>query len=297
MTSPTPGPVEAPADESRLQRWERHTEWPLAGVAVAFLAIYSVQVLKPPHGAAAHLLDVVNALLYLTFVVDYVVRLSLARNRVRWFFRHLFDLAIVALPFLRPLRLLRLLVLIKVMHRAFGDAIRGRVVLYTACSSVLLIYVASLAVLESERGHPDSDINSLGEALWWAVTTVTTVGYGDLAPVTVTGRIVAVLLMIGGISLVGVVTATLASWIVQRVAEEDTDNQAATAAQIDELRAEIKRLSEAVHAQRHGPDLSRHAHGAPPRPRTGTTGTKPPEPHDETPQAPIVNAGWGRGRR
>lgn len=229
-------------DEPRVRRWERHTEWPLAAVAVVFLIVYSVQVLARPPQHIANVLSVLNAALYLAFVVDYVVRLALAERRTRWLFQHLFDLAIVALPFLRPLRLLRLVVLFKTLHRAVGDAIRGRVIVYTVCASVLLIYVASLAVLEAERSDPRSDITSFGRALWWAITTVTTVGYGDLSPVTVTGRLVAVLLMIGGISLVGVVTATLASWIVQRVSDEDDANRAATAAQIDELRAEIRRL-------------------------------------------------------
>jgi len=68
-------------------------------------------------------------------------------------------------------------------------------------------------------------------------------GYGDLSPVTTMGRVVAVALMIGGITLVGTVTATLASWIVQRVAEEDTASEAVTRAQIDELRDEVRRLS------------------------------------------------------
>jgi voltage-gated potassium channel len=168
---------------------------------------------------------------------------------VRWFFNHLLDLAIVALPFLRPLRLLRLVVLVKVMQHAFGVAIRGRVVVYTACSATLLIYVASLAVLEAERGYPGSDIKSFGEALWWSVVTVTTVGYGDFSPVSVTGRIIAVLLMIGGISLIGVVTGTLASWIVQRVSEEDTAHQTATRAEIDALRADVQRLAEELRAR------------------------------------------------
>ncbi|ULE32006.1 potassium channel family protein [Mycobacterium sp. IDR2000157661] len=237
--------VDKPAttsDEPRVRRWERHTEWPLAAVAVVFLIVYSVEVLLRPPQHIAQVLSAVNAALYLAFVVDYVARLVLAERRTRWFLRHLFDLAIVALPFLRPLRLLRLVILFKTLHRAVGDAIRGRVIMYTVCASVLLIYVASLAVLEAERSDPRSDITSFGRALWWAITTVTTVGYGDLSPVTVTGRLVAVLLMIGGISLVGVVTATLASWIVQRVAEEDDANRAATAAQIEELRAEIRRL-------------------------------------------------------
>ena len=64
------------------------------------------------------------------------------------------------------------------------------------------------------------------------------------------GRVVAVALMIGGITLVGTVTATLASWIVQRVAEEDTANEAATRAQIEELREEIRRLSNLVTHER-----------------------------------------------
>ncbi|WP_163684286.1 potassium channel family protein [Mycolicibacterium gadium] len=231
----------------RLERWEQRVEWPLAGIAALFLVAYSVQVLARPPEHVDRVLESVNATLYLAFVIDYVVRLCLARRRVRWFIGHLADLAIVALPFLRPLRLLRLVVLFKVLQRAAGDAIRGRVIVYTACSAVLLIYVASLAVLDAERVDARSDITSFGRAVWWAITTVTTVGYGDLSPVTVTGRVIAVLLMIGGISLVGVVTATLASWIVQRVAEEDEANQAATSAQIDELRAEIKRLADTVH--------------------------------------------------
>ncbi|EPQ47060.1 potassium voltage-gated channel subfamily [Mycobacterium pseudoshottsii JCM 15466] len=78
---------------------------------------------------------------------------------------------------------------------------------------------------------------------------MTTVGYGDLYPITVTGRVIAVLLMIGGISLIGVVTASLALWIVQRVAETDSANRAATAAQIDELRTEVRRLAALLREQ------------------------------------------------
>jgi voltage-gated potassium channel len=109
-----------------------------------------------------------------------------------------------------------------------------------------MIYAASLAVLDLERDQTGTHINNFGDAVWWSITTVTTVGYGDIYPVTTAGRVVAVALMIGGVSLLGVVTATLASWIVQRVAEEDTASQAATAAQIEELRDEIRELTEIV---------------------------------------------------
>lgn len=237
--------------QDKLQWWERRTEWPLAGVAVLFLGAYAVEVLVQPHGAGAVATRMVTAVSWAMFLIDYVVRLGLARNRWRWFSRHLFDLAIVVLPMLRPLRLLRLVTLIAVMQRAVGNAVRGRVVMYTVAGAVLLVFVASLAVLESERGHPDAHITHFGQALWWSVTTITTVGYGDLTPVTPTGRVIAVLLMIGGISLVGSITATLASWIVQRVSDEDAAANTVTTAhigrlldEIADLRGEIARMRE-----------------------------------------------------
>lgn len=234
--------------EPRVERWEKHTDWPLAAVAVAFLVVYSVQVLAQPSAGLSRVLTILMSLLYLPFVVDYIARLVLAERRTRWFFTHLLDLAIVALPFLRPLRLLRLVKLFTALQKVIGGTIRGRVVIYTGCSALLLVYVASLAVLDAERSAPDETITRLGEALWWSVVTVTTVGYGDLAPVTAQGRLIAVLLMLGGISLLGVVTATMASWIVQRVAEDDETSQAATTAQINELRADIRQLSRALGA-------------------------------------------------
>jgi voltage-gated potassium channel len=229
---------------TNLQRWERHAEWPLAAAALLFLGVFSVQVLVRPQGHEAHILWAVDWTIWGVFILDYVARLCLASNRWRWFLHHLLDFTIVALPLLRPLRLLRLLVLIELLQRAVGDAFRGRIVVYTVSGVLLLIYTASLAVFDKERYLPRATINSFGKALWWSITTVTTVGYGDVYPVTNTGRVIAVLLMIGGISLVGVVTAALASWIIERVAEEETASQVATAAHIDELRSEIRELAQ-----------------------------------------------------
>jgi voltage-gated potassium channel len=206
-------------------------------------------------------MDLVMMITWVLFVVDYGARLYLAPNRLRWFIRHLIDLAIVALPLLRPLRLLRVVLLLAALEKAIGGAIRGRVVVYTAGSAVLLVYAGSLAILQAERSHPGARINTFGDAVWWSMSTVTTVGYGDESPVTGEGRMVAVLLMVGGIGLVGAVTATMASWIVQRVAEDDTEKQAVTVAHIDALRAdvhkqveqlrrEIQQLTNAVTAKR-----------------------------------------------
>lgn len=237
----------AMAPSPKLDRFEKRTEWPLAIAALVFLAAYSVQVLAHPHYYAA--MDDVMNVTWAVFVVDYVVRLILATDRPRWFVRHLIDLAVVALPLLRPLRLLRLIVLIMAFQKAIGGAIRGRIIIYTASGAILLVYAASLALLDAERFAADTKIHDFGDALWSAIETVTTVGYGDAAPVTGHGRMIAVALMIGGISLVGVVTATLASWIVQRVGEEDTAQQAATSAQIDALHGDVEQQLSTLRAQ------------------------------------------------
>lgn len=234
---------------TQLQRWESRAEWPLAACAVAFLALYSFEVLAEPQGRTAHLVSWSLDLLYLPFVIDYIARLRLADNRLQWFLRHPLDLAVATLPFLQPLRFLRLVALARILQRALGDAVRGRVIAFTVFGATLLVYAASLAELKAERYAPGTHITTFPDALWWAVATLTTVGYGDHVPVTHTGRIIAVLLMIGGICLIGVATATVAHWIITEVAKADTAQQAVTVAHIEELREEIRVLQQTVQEQ------------------------------------------------
>ena len=229
-----------------LSAWERRSEWPLTAIALAFLAVYAWEVIVDLHGAERAGTELAMNAMWAVFIVDYLVRLALAPQRGRWFVRHLFDLAVVALPVLRPLRLVRLIALIGVLHRGAGTALRGRITAYTAGGVTLLVVVSSLAVLDAERGAPGTPIRTYGEAVWWALATITTVGYGDLAPVTAVGRWAAVLLMIGGVALAGVVTATLASWIVSLVAEESAEQEAATRAQVEVLQRQVTALIERV---------------------------------------------------
>ena len=229
-----------------LSAWERRSEWPLTAIALAFLAVYAWEVITGLRGAARAGTELAMNAMWAVFIVDYLVRLALAPQRGRWFVRHLFDLAVVALPVLRPLRLVRLIALIGVLHRGAGMALRGRITAYTAGGVTLLVVVSSLAVLDAERGEPGTPITTFGQAVWWSLVTITTIGYGDLAPVTAVGRCAAVLLMIGGVALAGVVTATLASWIVSLVAEENAEQEAATRAQVDALQQQVAALSERV---------------------------------------------------
>jgi voltage-gated potassium channel len=216
--------------------------------ALAFLGAYAWPILSRELPVGALLAcTAITWIAWGAFAIDYIARLALAPDRARYIVRHLHDLAVIVLPLLRPLRLLRLITVIGALNRRTGSSLRGRVVVYVAGSTVMLTSVAALAMLDAERDAADANITTIGDALWWAITTITTVGYGDRYPTTTTGRAIAVGLMIAGIALLGVVTATLASWLVERVSAENAAERTATAGQVDALMAEVRALRE-LHA-------------------------------------------------
>lgn len=238
------------AADQRVDRWEEASFWPLTGISMVFLVAYAWPILDrdlPAPWPAAML--AVTWVTWGVFVVDYVARLLLTRprRRLRFVRRNPLDLAVVLLPVLRPLQLLRAL---SVLNRAAGSSLRGKVAAYVVGSTTLVLLVASLAVLDAERGTPDANITGFGEAVWWSFTTVTTVGYGDQFPVTGSGRLVAIGLMVAGIALAGVVTASLASWLLDRVEEVSEESRAATRRDVELLSAEIRALREELRASR-----------------------------------------------
>lgn len=246
MGSGVRGP-DAKIHQVNSQRWQDIMEWPLVGAAVVFLAAYSWQVIGQPTGMAGDIAYGAVVVSWLVFILDYVANLVLAQKRWHWFLHHLFDLLVIVLPLLRPLRVLRAITVLHVLNRTIGTAVRGRILIYTASASALLVYAASLAVLDAERAT-DSAINTMGDALWWAFVTVTTVGYGDLTPATGVGRTLAVFLMLGGIALLGVVTGTLASWIVEKVSMNADENQAASVAHVRSLENRVAELTRSIEA-------------------------------------------------
>ncbi|MEO6700917.1 MAG: potassium channel family protein [Jatrophihabitantaceae bacterium] len=228
---------------SRVARWERTTEWPLAVNALVFLGAFAWPILDSGlDGFWREVCRYADYAAWAIFLLDYLIRLALAEQRLRYASKHIPDLLMVALPVLRPLRLLRVLLLLRVLNRRAAQSLRGRVAIYVSGSATLVLCCAALAELDAERHSSQANIRTIGESLWWAATTMSTVGYGDYHPVTTEGRLVAVGLMLAGVALLGVVTASIAAWLIETVREVETESQAATRADLARLHTEIAEL-------------------------------------------------------
>lgn len=206
---------------TRVETWERRSEVPLLLLALAFLVAYAWPVLDPhlDHDLETSL-SVVSWAVWVAFFADFVIRVGLAQDRVQYVLHHWYDVALIALPMLRPLRLLRTLAFARLLSRSATRTLVGQATLYVIGAAISSVFLGALAMLDAERAAPNANINSFGDALWWACETVTTVGYGDRYPVTTAGRFVAVALMVMGIALVGCVTAAVAAWFISPVQAE-----------------------------------------------------------------------------
>jgi voltage-gated potassium channel len=227
--------------------WRKYSEWPLAAAAVIFLITFSIQVITDVPDSRAGVYDAIIWGTWVLFVIDFLVNLWLAERRLHWLVRNLHMAAILALPMLRPLRLIRLLSVLRMTHRVAGRALRGRVLTYAFGSTILLCYAAALAVLDAEQNARGSNIKNIGDALWWAAVTIAGVGYGDHYPVTFVGRLVAVGLMMGGIALVAVVAGSLAAWMIEavgnRVAEAEAEAQSQAQSDSESVITELARVN------------------------------------------------------
>ncbi|WP_037781631.1 potassium channel family protein [Streptomyces sp. HGB0020] len=209
-------------DDSRVARWEQRTEVPLAIASMVYLASYAILVLAP--GLHDVWRDLGLALLltaWALFGVDYAVRWRLSGQRLRFVRTHLLDTVVLVLPLLRPLRVVRLYEAVQRRHGRPKLALHARVIVYAGLSTVLLGFTGALAVFQQERGAPDATMRTFGDAVWWTCATLATVGYGDIVPVTPLGRLIAVGMMGIGLALLGAVTGTFASWLLQSFSRDD----------------------------------------------------------------------------
>jgi voltage-gated potassium channel len=186
------------------------------------------------------------------FAVEYLIRLYLAPRKLQFVRSNVVDLIVVVLPLLRPLRFLRIgraatsmralrlaVMLARTVRAAKTVLVRHKLHYLLLIVMVVVLGSAGL-VVELERGAPEANIESFGEALWWGVTTVTTVGYGDTFPVTAAGRGIAIVLMLLGISLFGVLAASLAAYFVEQDARSEAESR------LTDIQTRLGRIEQAL---------------------------------------------------
>ncbi|MFJ3585654.1 potassium channel family protein [Streptomyces sp. NPDC090127] len=204
-------------------RWDRRMEAPLAVASLLYLTGYAVRVLA--HGLDQVWLDLclaVTLAAWGVFVLDYAVRLRLSGlGPLRFVRAHVLGTVVLLLPLLRPLQMVKIYEKIQRRRDKPRLTLYARVMAYSSLTVALLGFAGALAVYQRERGAPGATIRTFGDALWWAAETLTTVGYGDVTPVTPVGRIIAVGMMACGVALLGAVTGSFSSWLIQTFTRED----------------------------------------------------------------------------
>lgn len=228
---------------ARLEKYENRTAWFMVALAVLYLGIYAAQVLLAPVPEPwRSVLSVVGWTIWGTFAVDLVIRAVLSPSAVGYLVRHPIDVLAVVLPMFRFLRVLRLVTAGQWLVRRGSRLAVGRTATAVALAVTFLAVVGALAVLDAERGAEGASITEFGDAMWWAFVTMSTVGYGDETPVTVTGRVVAVAMMVTGIGLLGLVSATLASGFLAKLEADEDAEQDSLEKRLASLEGEIRGL-------------------------------------------------------
>ncbi|WP_369143188.1 potassium channel family protein [Streptomyces sp. R44] len=214
---------ERPPDQPAQERWDRWMETPLTVMALVYLAAYAVRILG--HHLPEFVKDLCLVLTFASwavFLVDYVVRVRLSGLGLLRFVRHHFlDTVVVILPLLRPLRVVSVYDRMQRRHDKPRLTLYARVMTYAGMTAGLLGFAGALTVYHFEYQAPGATIRTFGDAVWWACATLATVGYGDVTPVTPMGRLTAVGIMGVGLALLGAVTGSFSSWLIQAFTRED----------------------------------------------------------------------------
>jgi len=186
----------------------------------AYLGIYSVQVLVEPPADIYASLELLAEIIFWIFAVDVVLRLIHSgpelmtwKGLLGFLKENWLALMALLLPAFRSLRVLRVIVVLRGLE-PYLNTRSSRVGMIVGVTFPLILYTAALSIFEAERYADGSNIQSFGDAVWWSIASVTTVGYGDKFPVTADGRVIATFLMVIGIGLFSALTALLAAWVM-----------------------------------------------------------------------------------
>jgi len=198
---------------SLIQKRIDRFNFPLAILSIIYLAIYSAQVVFSDNNELVKILTISSNFILFLFVIDLVLRF-LASLSIKNFIRSSWlEIIAVTVPFLRMFRMLRVLVAVRGL--SFVLSSRAHLAgLYIAILVPTTWFMGAISVLDAEANQPNATITTLGIALWWSLTTIATVGYGEVYPTTFEGKVVAGILMTTGIALFSTGAGIFASWVM-----------------------------------------------------------------------------------
>ena len=218
--------------KDRTEKILHDLEVPWMILGFAYLIIYAIQVIAEPVEPYATILEVANWIIYGIFALDLIARAAMVGRdlvTLKGFFTfvklHWLSILAVILPAFRSLRVLRVVIVLRAME-PYLTTRSHKLGVITGITMPLLLFTSAVSVLEAERGAEGANITSFGDALWWALASVTTVGYGDRFPVTEEGRYIATFLLVVGIGLFGSLTALLAAWVMRDEASSSREGSA-----------------------------------------------------------------------
>ncbi|MGU9952304.1 MAG: ion transporter [Gammaproteobacteria bacterium WSBS_2016_MAG_OTU1] len=204
-------------------------EWLISGLIIYSVICFSIETLPDLSPETIRFLHYSEIATVAIFTVEYFYRIYVAPNRIKFIFSFygLIDL-IAILPFyltfavdlqsMRFIRLLRLISILKlsIYNKAvnrFNKAIylvKEELIIFTL-ASMIVFYLAAVGIYHFEHDAQPDKFRSIFDCVWWAVITLTTVGYGDIYPITIGGRLFTFLILILGLGLVAVPAGLVAS--------------------------------------------------------------------------------------
>ena len=194
----------------KLNQW---LNIPLAILGFVYLIVYAVQVSAEIDADTALLLETASWAIYSIFALDLMVRLLVTQNLLLFLKTNWLEIIALVVPFMRALRVLRIVVAIRGIRPLLKSRMTSTAT-YLALLLPLTWFIGGVAVLDAEKSVTGSHITNLADALWWSLATITTVGYGDLYPISAEGKGVAAIIMLLGIALFSTCAGILASWIM-----------------------------------------------------------------------------------
>jgi voltage-gated potassium channel len=224
----------------------------MLALCVYTLLALAAEVILRPGAEIRSLLEYADTAICAVFLLDFIVCIYRAPNRWRYLYTWgWLDLAssIPTLDVARWGRAARAARIFRVLRGVRATKMLGSLALAKRAESaflavtlvaILLLIAASISILQVET-EPQSNIRTADDALWWALSTITTVGYGDRYPVTSEGRVVAGLLMCAGVGLFGTLSGFLAAWFVEPAAKQEKTELEALKDEVRQLRALLEK--------------------------------------------------------